>query len=340
MLLTGNKDTNLSILERLNDTDLANLCQVNREAKKLCNDENFWRNRLLNKFRELGSLEELKKYKGDRTWKQYYIYLINFLENYYENSEESKKLVLEEKREDLLRLASIINGNNRDYLEKHYLNPEYLKTYNGLVDLNTIFDTINRYYFMGMNQDLQMKTYQIMLKDPNFKTNNRLNMNYIFEKNDEYLDLIFEDEKRINDKKTRNQIFGELINGLKNHKESKEYFDKLFYYMSDQEILDSIKYYIVNYLYDIDDRNNKIIFDELVKKGATKGQLEEFASSIKSIAVKNNKWKTIIGIKEYIRNLPETETEELDLLPEILSKLQSKRFSPRTYRKMLRLVSK
>lgn len=93
--MTGNKDTNLSILERLNDTDLANVCQVNREAKKLCNDENFWLKRTLNKFRELGSLDKLKEYKGNRTWKEYYIFLINFLENYYENTDtDNNKLVL------------------------------------------------------------------------------------------------------------------------------------------------------------------------------------------------------------------------------------------------------
>lgn len=52
----------------------------------------------------------------------------------------------------------------------------------------------------------------------------------------------------------------------------------------------------------------------------------------------HNQWKTLYRIKEYTKNL--SETEEFDLLPEILNKLQSKRFSPKTYRKMLRLVSK
>ena len=72
MLLTGVRDLDMKILNELEDVDLVKMCQMNRAAKTICTDQNFWLNRILTKFPYL-SLDILNKYKGDRTWSEYYI---------------------------------------------------------------------------------------------------------------------------------------------------------------------------------------------------------------------------------------------------------------------------
>ena len=69
-LLSGIRDVNLKILEDLNDEDLFSFCIVNKEANKLCDNENFWRNRFLKRFGQL-----YEKSEG-RTWKNFYLTII------------------------------------------------------------------------------------------------------------------------------------------------------------------------------------------------------------------------------------------------------------------------
>ena len=46
-MLTGQRDTDLLILDKLDDKDLLNVCLVNKEARKLCSYEPFWINRFI-----------------------------------------------------------------------------------------------------------------------------------------------------------------------------------------------------------------------------------------------------------------------------------------------------
>ena len=71
-MLTGNKDVDLIILSKLEDTELVNICQTNKAANELCNNQGFWYRRIQTKFPNVG-IDILKQYKGDRTWSRYYI---------------------------------------------------------------------------------------------------------------------------------------------------------------------------------------------------------------------------------------------------------------------------
>ena len=71
-MLTGVKDLDIIILNKLEDQDLVSVCKTNTVANKLCDDQNFWLQRIVIKFPYLG-LSVLKKYKQDRSWSQYYI---------------------------------------------------------------------------------------------------------------------------------------------------------------------------------------------------------------------------------------------------------------------------
>ena len=74
---TGNKATDIIILEKLNDNDLISVCSTNKYLNDLCNTESFWMNRTLSKFPFLGSGEEIaRRYIPEGVgWKEYYIWL-------------------------------------------------------------------------------------------------------------------------------------------------------------------------------------------------------------------------------------------------------------------------
>ncbi len=71
-MLTGNKNVDIIILNKLDDKDLVEACQVNKRADVICNDQTFWMDRIVTKFPEVPN-DILRKYKGGRTWSEYYI---------------------------------------------------------------------------------------------------------------------------------------------------------------------------------------------------------------------------------------------------------------------------
>lgn len=74
--LTGNKQTDFIILMKLADHELGKVCQANKYVRSLCNDDNFWRERVLKYFPI--SLEDARKMKTIMefdTWKEYYQFM-------------------------------------------------------------------------------------------------------------------------------------------------------------------------------------------------------------------------------------------------------------------------
>ena len=71
-MLTGVRDLDFKILNKLDDNDLVNVCKTNKQANNLCDDQGFWLQRIMIKFPYLG-IDVLKKYKQNRSWSQYYI---------------------------------------------------------------------------------------------------------------------------------------------------------------------------------------------------------------------------------------------------------------------------
>lgn len=82
---SGIKDVDLLILLELNDTDLLSTCVVNKYVSSICNDEQFWRKRLIKRFGESYlkyrfSASRSESVKSQPTWKQYYMQIIIDLE--------------------------------------------------------------------------------------------------------------------------------------------------------------------------------------------------------------------------------------------------------------------
>ncbi len=97
--LTGNKDTDMLVLLQLNDYDLSQVCQVNKKVKKICQDDMFWKKRLLsiteilklskeylavdiNEETFIGYIKYIKEYLEFSLWKDFYIFLRDINKKY------------------------------------------------------------------------------------------------------------------------------------------------------------------------------------------------------------------------------------------------------------------
>jgi hypothetical protein len=88
--LTGVRDVDLLILQKLDDRSLFAFCQTDQYAKRLCQNENFWEKRFLERY---GPARKRK----DRTWRNFYLniskYYIEVQPNINDDNEADKILL-------------------------------------------------------------------------------------------------------------------------------------------------------------------------------------------------------------------------------------------------------
>jgi hypothetical protein len=59
--LTGDKNLDIDIINRLSDTELGTVCKVNKYVRSLCNDNILWRKRIALRYK-IPSEESLEMY--------------------------------------------------------------------------------------------------------------------------------------------------------------------------------------------------------------------------------------------------------------------------------------
>ena len=70
-MITLQKDTDVMVLDRLDDKSLASMCSVNPRFRNLCNDDLFWKRRIQLIFRDKADEVLSSKFEGE-TYKQFY----------------------------------------------------------------------------------------------------------------------------------------------------------------------------------------------------------------------------------------------------------------------------
>ena len=82
--LTGvTRDIFYKIVLELDDRSLFNLSMVNKKLYIILNNDLLWLNKTIKNYSYLGSTRDIgMKYKGERSWKEYYIYLSTELRKY------------------------------------------------------------------------------------------------------------------------------------------------------------------------------------------------------------------------------------------------------------------
>jgi hypothetical protein len=167
-VLSGYKDTDYIILNKLNDYELGKVCQVNKKLKKMCDDDNFWKVRIYQKLGEYFYLKNPKDFIIT-TWKNYYISLMEKINSYMKGTiylingvpykkdknkqfygvslpgsfeeikDEDLKIVLNKIEEDNIKYGEAIKKKNLKEIEK-YLENEFIKINEPLkkLDVNDI----------------------------------------------------------------------------------------------------------------------------------------------------------------------------------------------------------
>ena len=74
--MTGNKQTDFIVLMNLNDQELGKVCTVNKYVNSLCNDPQFWLNRIITFFPlNPEEVRRLQNYLDIKNNRNFYIYL-------------------------------------------------------------------------------------------------------------------------------------------------------------------------------------------------------------------------------------------------------------------------
>ncbi len=77
----GSKQTDLEIFKYINDSDIKNICLINKYANSLLNEEKYWIHRFFYIYgKHIGTLD-IKKFKLKKSWKQYYIDVTTQIKN-------------------------------------------------------------------------------------------------------------------------------------------------------------------------------------------------------------------------------------------------------------------
>jgi hypothetical protein len=147
-LFTYISDVDIIILNNFNDKDLLALCQVNKYASNLCNNDDLW----LDRIRYYFNSQVLKNKRADVSWRQYYFNIINQIvanPNYHANAAC---------RLGNLRVLRLLKDygyeNIGDYADvvAQYDHPEVLQWMieNDVVPTSVVIDLAIQYDFMDL----------------------------------------------------------------------------------------------------------------------------------------------------------------------------------------------
>ena len=122
--LTGHKDTDFIILQQLTDSELGKVCQVNKLVSQLCQDQNFWLQRIIYIFKLTG--EETQKMKNFFSFDHYrdlYIYLKEFPISKEGHTIDRDKTIQFFKNEKMINdaLNDILQKDLPNWIDRHAL---------------------------------------------------------------------------------------------------------------------------------------------------------------------------------------------------------------------------
>lgn len=131
--MLSQKDTNLMIMEKLDDRSLLNLCLTNKNAAELCRNEPFWYRRYVNRFGKDGT----KHKPANRTWKNNYLKTLVDLGRFEDNPTTFlRHIQWSGKPETSIFIPDLTKPNNRiPFLEA----PEWVMVNFYLLDLGEGF---------------------------------------------------------------------------------------------------------------------------------------------------------------------------------------------------------
>ena len=136
MSLTGNKETDFLILMQLTDNELTKVCQVNKYVNKLCNDDNFWRNRIIINFKYTSSIANaMMQYLEFDNWKEFYIWLTEW-------NEKERDLIVDSLKPENIEIVETIVKKIKSLPLLKWINKE------------EFYKVVKRYAFVNVSPEI------------------------------------------------------------------------------------------------------------------------------------------------------------------------------------------
>ena len=166
MSFTRIKDLDLEILSKMDDRELGRICSTDKYFSNLCKNDMFWKNRTIRRFAKYFG-NDLEKYflmSEKTTWRDYYISIVNFLENIY----SGKIVYYGGNRKDLQLLVDMIQQNDKIFrkeLGEHY----DLGRWKDMLKLELINPNAAFEYYYLAGGDSDFIRYLLTMDDPRIK---------------------------------------------------------------------------------------------------------------------------------------------------------------------------
>jgi antitoxin component YwqK of YwqJK toxin-antitoxin module len=146
----GIKQTDIEIFKHVDDKDIKNLCIVNHSINSLLNEDKFWIQRFFHVYGKFLKNFDVKKYKNNQTWKEYYIDTRSYIKSdfpYYSSAQ-----ALMRNRQDILEVLQNFHKikNVKNVVVKNDQEVEYYFTRDGS--------------FNGIKEGKYFKVFQEVIK--------------------------------------------------------------------------------------------------------------------------------------------------------------------------------
>ncbi len=107
----GSKQTDLEIFKYVDDKDIVNVCLINKAANGLLSEEKYWLQRFFHFYKKYLEGVNYKAYKGNKSWKEYYIDITRRLKTPFPHYESA--LALAERRFEFITLLENFHNIKR-----------------------------------------------------------------------------------------------------------------------------------------------------------------------------------------------------------------------------------
>lgn len=326
--LTGVKDTDYEILSNLDDQSLGRTCSLNSYTKELCANDTFWMNRTIQKFSSaLGDVEEMRANKKTMTWRNYYIYLVDIVEQI--TDKKTPNLKIAKRMEQVMK-------KNEALLKKSFYPFNFQKASelleNNLIKLDSyIFTRIS-----DLTEEEQKKIIPLIVSHPRFRA--KFGDPLFHGLSDDVVKIILDEPRQIKEK------YQVLLHEILVENYTSQYvFEKIIPIIPSSLIKEGIFDNAVVF----DTLNHKVLFyllDDLLKRGMTREQIfnlkyiEKAGHHLDSF-VAYDFWKNVRIIYNYLYPVkPENLDRDFYIL-EIKDKITEKIFlSSENYEKILKII--
>ena len=147
--LTEIKDVDLLILSELDDRDLFNMCLVNKYANKLCQNENFWKDRFMKRFGSTAQKHSSRFKLRNVSWRNTYLKVVQDLQFFSTQPWKIFNFISYNVKTDIVKISTYIDE------KRIYVLPKDSETFRSLSDSSHFAK--NNFWLTNMGSHIKLE---------------------------------------------------------------------------------------------------------------------------------------------------------------------------------------